>query len=479
MTKVGPRPNVPRRKPVAAPGPAAGPGTTPTTVETGSPPGLAPGTRYERSPGFVERPGAGHPLSLDEGARRAHVVSVLWADHAAARVDNPEGVAAKLKKLEDNAFVFFRGTAAVFYRDLAGLDTTAPHVLLNGDVHPENFGIVTDAHGALQFGVNDFDEATPGPFTFDVRRGAVGFDLLAHQRGMSDDDKAAAVDAFVDGYVDGLQEFAKNHDEEAPAFDKKNAPAVIEDLFKKAAKKDRDGLLERFVDDGRFVSSEDLTPVSDRAPAFAFALRAVRDANNLRLVNGLTSTGKRPVVKDVAIKKNSGTGALDKARYYVLVEGPSKKGDDDVILEFKEEGRSVIDRTKNQSLFHTRLQHAQRVVHARHTQLADSAGVSGHTVVDGKTFLVRERSPHKASVNVDKLDAGALRDYAAACGRALAHAHARGEIGGDPHEIETRILKSFDERAFETEIVQWADQYATQVVADHAAFVAAREAGAL
>lgn len=41
-------------------------------------------------------------------------------------------------------------------------------------------------------------------------------------------------------------------------------------------------------------------------------------------------------VKDVAVKKGRGTESVGMWRYYVLIEGDSKKGKDGIILEWKQ-----------------------------------------------------------------------------------------------------------------------------------------------
>ena len=54
-----------------------------------------------------------------------------------------------------------------------------PAVFALGDVHPANFGGMPSADNVPIFGVNDFDEAHYAPFTWDLKRGAVGFLLAA------------------------------------------------------------------------------------------------------------------------------------------------------------------------------------------------------------------------------------------------------------------------------------------------------------
>ena len=87
----------------------------------------------------------------------------------------PADLALKHTRMAEDPFQFLRAT---FYRwvqvwpqvcpDLA----RAPRVLAVGDLHVENFGTWRDQEGRLIWGVNDFDEAYPMPYT--NRPGAVG-----------------------------------------------------------------------------------------------------------------------------------------------------------------------------------------------------------------------------------------------------------------------------------------------------------------
>src|SRR6185503_15901578 len=84
--------------------------------------------------------------------------------------------------------------------DLCG----APEVLAIGDLHVENFGTWRDQEGRLVWGVNDFDEAFPLPYTNDLVRLAAGA-LLA-----MDDDQLSlkpkeACEAILAGYMQGLE----------------------------------------------------------------------------------------------------------------------------------------------------------------------------------------------------------------------------------------------------------------------------------
>jgi hypothetical protein len=101
-----------------------------------------------------------------------------------------------------SAFRFFRGT---FYRWMqrwpeAGPEVTqAPEVPAVGDLHIENFGTWRDVEGRLVWGVNDFDECAPLPYTIDLVRLAASAILATREEklGLSE---PAICRAILQGY---------------------------------------------------------------------------------------------------------------------------------------------------------------------------------------------------------------------------------------------------------------------------------------
>ena len=118
----------------------------------------------------------------------------------------PTDLAAKHARMGGDAFSFLRAT---FYRwaqtypafcpELA----TAPVVLAVGDLHVENYGTWRDTEGRLIWGVNDFDEACPLPYTNDLVRLAVSavLALAADRLALSPADACANI---LDGSQAGL-----------------------------------------------------------------------------------------------------------------------------------------------------------------------------------------------------------------------------------------------------------------------------------
>lgn len=112
----------------------------------------------------------------------------------------------KHDRLRESPFHFLRGT---YYRwselwpQLCPTLTNAPSVLAIGDLHLENFGTWRDAEGRLIWGINDFDEAGPLPYTNDLARLAVSARFAAAEYKI--DIKLKEITAnLLSGYTDGL-----------------------------------------------------------------------------------------------------------------------------------------------------------------------------------------------------------------------------------------------------------------------------------
>lgn len=108
----------------------------------------------------------------------------------------------KHQQMRSAPFPFLRATYyrwAQVWPDVCSDAARAPRVLAVGDLHVENFGTWRDQEGRLIWGINDFDEAWPLPYTNDLVRLATSA-LLG---GMACDPKVMAA-AILKGYVDSL-----------------------------------------------------------------------------------------------------------------------------------------------------------------------------------------------------------------------------------------------------------------------------------
>jgi len=82
-------------------------------------------------------------------------------------------LATKHKVMATSPFIFLRGTffrwAEIFPLMLPAL-IDCPTLIGVGDLHIENFGTWRDHEGRLAWGINDFDESFPMPYTVDLVR---------------------------------------------------------------------------------------------------------------------------------------------------------------------------------------------------------------------------------------------------------------------------------------------------------------------
>lgn len=452
----------------------------------------AAATTGDRSPRAAERFAAFERLAHDRAAgefrptptiltgdeRRLHVRQTIREDHQHRIATGAEGADEKFDALADSVFAFFRGTALLFYRDMAGDDAWMPTVLNLGDVHPANFGVMPSADNVPIFSVNDFDEAAYGPFTWDLKRGAVGFMLAGGtEGGLSTKKQRKLVDRFVRGYVDGVSGFADGAHELDHQVRLDNAPELIRAMIDDEWEDRREWLEGEYYDEFRrgFRADDELVPVTSRCDEFQEIVDRLVIENDI----DVPDRAAEMQVKDVAIRRHQGTASLGLERYYVLVEGPLPDESDDLVLELKRARRSALDGLVPPSEY-AEGGTGSRISHAQQVQLVRGDVFFGHVEIDGRSFMSRERAPFRGDVDLDDLSWKEWKTYARICGRALAHAHALSDEGGSiERDIEPVILDAVGDRdLFVDDLVRFADEAAERVRADHAHFVADHELGA-
>ncbi len=446
---------------------------------------LAGQDRSEQYRRYAEARAAGDVVSppnlLRGQARREHVRRTLLEDHRRRINNSPQGAQAKFDVLASDPFTFFRGTAMLYYRDHAGTDGHLPVVFTIGDVHPENFGVMPNSDGAPFFGVCDFDEAWTAPFSYDVKRGALGFWLVAHRNGLSGKHRRAVTTAFVEGYLGGLRAFAA--DDRSLTFQLRldNSPDLVREIIATGVK-ERADLVHRYVDpvSRRFRSTKKRVAHSSHVAEFQDVVDRYVTDNDLGSVPRPDDFFR---VVDVARKKGSGTGSMGLDRYWVLLQGWGEELERCVILELKQARRSALYGlvpANELSEHDADGPQGRRVAKAQRVHLVDGDPLYGSAEHDGISFLVRERSPYKYEVETADLDRKTLVAYARICGQALAQPHARSgsDTGVMDGSAEHRILASIQPELFADDVVHFAEQAAEQVLTDYELFTRDHRLGA-
>jgi uncharacterized protein (DUF2252 family) len=370
--------------------------------------------------------------------------------------------------------------------DVARLPATGIMPVVCGDSHLGNFGFYASPERDLVIDLNDFDEAHPGCWEWDLRRLVASMWVAGRQNGTSEDGCAAAVLACVAAYRDEVGHLAdqpllsrsyQRLDVDRLAQESSEPlRAEVVRAAKRARNRTSDRALPRFtqeVEGKRRIVEE--PPLITRVPdAEADELAAALDDYLLTLAPHWRRVMGGYTIVDIA-HKVVGVGSVGLRAYVVLLEGSSP--DDVVFLQLKQARRSVLARhVHGESAWHAH--QGQRVVEYQQALQTVSDPLLGWTTVGGcqnevRQYYVRQFRNMKGTVALDAIDAEALADYAGVLGHLLAKGHARtsgasmiaGYVGGS--DTVDRALCRF------------ARAYADQTEADHAALVKAVERGLL
>ncbi len=194
-------------------------------------------------------------MSSGEAERRQQVIDVLAEAFDDLLRTDPRGFRTKFRKMAADPFAFYRGSACLFYADLADLDDRwaddrTSRVWIHGDLHAENFGTYMNAEGLLVFDVNDFDEAYLGHFSWDLRRFVASLALMCWQKALPEDDVRSLAAVYLRAYVDQVRRYGETDDdlaEFALRLDNTEGPVHAVLLAARA----RDPHRTTRVDDGR------------------------------------------------------------------------------------------------------------------------------------------------------------------------------------------------------------------------------------
>ena len=164
--------------------------------------------------------------------RESFIVDCLVKAFSDLMEADPDAFRTKFRKMAADPFTFFRGSACLFYADVAAredrwADERTGRVWIQGDLHAENFGTYMDGAGVLIFDVNDFDEAYVGHFTWDLQRFAASIALMCWQKALSDKEIAGLIETFVRAYIRQVRWFVEVEDDSTFSLNLKTARGAV------------------------------------------------------------------------------------------------------------------------------------------------------------------------------------------------------------------------------------------------------------
>ena len=393
-----------------------------------------------------------------------------------------ELVPIRVARMVTSPYGFLRGTAIVMAEDVARLPATGITPVICGDAHLGNFGFYASPEGELVIDLNDFDEAHPGAWEWDLRRLVASIWVAGRENSASEDHCADAVMSCVAAYRAEVRFLArqpllmrsynrldvKRMHETAT---EKSLRAEIKRAARRARGRTSDRAVPRFTHEHegrrRIVDEPPLitrvaAPESDHLAVALDAYLETLAPHWRRMLAGYT-------LVDIA-HKVVGVGSVGLRAYVALFEGSDP--DDVLFLQLKQARRSVLAPfVHGESALHAH--QGQRVVEYQQALQTVSDPLLGWTTVDDRQYYVRQFRNMKGTVPLDAIDAAALADYAGIVGHLLAKGHARTSgasmiagYAGKSDKLD-RALATF------------ARAYADQTEADHAELVKAVRRGVL
>ena len=391
-------------------------------------------------------------------------------------------VPVRVGRMAASPYGFLRGAAVVMAADVAGLPATGITPVICGDAHLGNFGFYASPERDLVIDLNDFDEAHPGGWEWDLRRLVASIWVAGRQNGAGESQCEAAVRQCVAGYRDEVRALAAtpllarsyqrlDADRLQQRAIGKSLRAEIKRAAAQARRRTSDRALPRFTRerDGqrRIVEDPPLVTRINYAEADQIA-RGLDEYLGTLAPHWRRALGGYTLI-DIA-HKVVGVGSVGLRAYVALLEGSSP--DDVLFLQLKQARRSVLARyVHGDSAWHAH--QGQRVVEYQQALQTVSDPLLGWATVGEYQYYVRQFRNMKGTVALDSIDAAALADYAAITGHLLAKGHARTS------GASMIVGYSGSSDRLDAALARFARLYADQTEADHAALVRAAKQGVL
>ena len=389
-------------------------------------------------------------------------------------------IPVRVGRMAATPYGFLRGAAIVMAEDVARLPSTGITPVICGDAHLGNFGFYASPEQDLVIDLNDFDEAHPGAWEWDLRRLVASIWVAGRQNGASEPQCESAVLRCVAGYRNEVRDLASTPlltrsyqrldvDHLQRSATDKSLRAEIKRAAARARRRTSDRALPKFTSqrDGKRHIAEDPPLITRVNYAEADQIAQGLDEYMGTLAPHWRRALGGYTLIDIA-HKVVGVGSVGLRAYVALLEGSNP--DDVVFLQLKQARRSVLARhVHGESAWHAH--QGQRVVEYQQALQTVSDPLLGWTTVGEHQYYVRQFRNMKGSVALDSIDGAALADYAPITGHLLAKGHARtsgasmivGYAGSSDH--------------LDVALARFARLYADQTEADHAALVKAASRG--
>ncbi len=338
----------------------------------------------------------------------------------------PALLARKYRRMAEDAFAFFRGSAHLFHDAFPKKLGKFPSVWLNGDLHLENFGTYRGENRLTYFDIGDFDEGGLGPASRDLLRFLASLHLAMPLLDLAPAQAGKLAKAYLAAYRDALSSG------KALWLERNLATGLIGALMQK---------LDKRLDAGSEGSNWLRSRVTGGARLERLGKKHHEDGRRLRLDSGkaLPVTAKQrkavsTVIRQIAWQQHklgfgkwrildiawrvAGLGTLGLPRFIILARvTPSKSGapvlsteGDLLLLDLKFQPGSVMrPYLKKQPRFASE---AERVVAIEKRLQAMNQAFLTAVQMEGGTYTLRELQPEADKLDLHQVQAEGGLDFA-------------------------------------------------------------------
>lgn len=432
-----------------------------------------------------------------------------WLAEIIAKVDGKAigRSQAKHQKMASTPFVFYRGSAQLFYADLStGLLSlpeklmTIPLTTIMGDCHSSNFGFLTEegSHGdKVIFTANDFDDACIGHASWDLLRFATSISLCVdHCHGIAtgdyiiEDEELAskimrkplvtieeivpAITAFLDSYVDTCKQGIKNEKHFADAIESFDEQHILYKHWQKAVKRAANG--QDFYFKSALAKAVNITPEGPMFISNSTKFTAPSAPEYAQLLTAFAPYADDQVL-DIVKRLDAGTGSVNMSRYYLLIGPKAFNNLKDFalchIIEVKQQRPAAPLFYFDNISVRNKLNPAHLTAHCQRRMQRSPDLVLDEVEWQQAHWLIRSRHHAKVGIDPHHIASGekcvtmqGLSQYTKICGKALALAHCRGDRRST--RFEQAVCQLLPK--YQREFITAALKYAEQVKTDHLLF---------
>ncbi len=424
-------------------------------------------------------------LGMKPEARQKFIVDVFMSSYGGLIGADPDAWRGKFRKMAASPFSFYRGSAALYYADVADddgsfLNDQTSRVWIQGDLHAENFGTYMNGAGILVFDVNDFDEAYVAPFTWDLKRLAASLALIGVEKAMSDEEIREMIAAVARAYLAQVAQFAQSAATHEFALTLENTTGKLLEVLQRARLNTRIGLLEKNTAvenfDRRLTRDKNAPPLDEAmrkkvVAAFEQYLQTIPPGKRFGKVSYH--------IKDIVARRGVGIGSAGLPSFNILVEGPTQALENDIIIYMKQAqmaapSRAIQDPRVSGYFLHD----GHRTVISQRALQAYADPWLGYTTFDGVGQLVAEVSPYTGDLDWDDINSlEEILQVLKYLGQATAKIHCVSDVDSDntlvPFSVDAAIYAAVKgrEEAFVKLLVNFGEKYGQVVGRDYDLFV--------